>query len=376
MGQYLEKLKSQIKDTYWYREKYKISHNLASIKTAKTMFNGVFDTILNQENPDDLISLTRVKNAIVEVKTGADGGQLGNIIFTSLLTAQSLRGINGAYNSRVNKKAGDLVAKANSYVSIRELKMVPQIHHQFFDVFNLGEAATEFNITEVPELIGKVKNKAGDLIYKKLPVPTSHIGMVHFINKIARLMMGWANVVIPGTQLKEAVGYWITSTTTKALGLSGSRAARYLAASKMKELIPIAKGPLASVTAWSKLIPFIAIVVAISMLIVVIIKQKYKDELEQMTQYVIFFGGQGSGIKTVIGGFDTKKEEIYIKQVQELLSPYKIAFALDTGIPVMGINHTGQIQKEVILELFNTYLGLHQCETLSSIINKTGTFGS
>ncbi len=159
MGQYLEKLKSQIKDTYWYREKYKISHNLASIKTAKTMFNGVFDTILNQENPDDLISLTRVKNAIVEVKTGADGGQLGNIIFTSLLTAQSLRGINGAYNSRVNKKAGDLVAKANSYVSIRELKMVPQIHHQFFDVFNLGEAATEFNITEVPELIGKVKTK-------------------------------------------------------------------------------------------------------------------------------------------------------------------------------------------------------------------------
>ena len=112
------------------------------------------------------------------------------------------------------------------------------------------------------------------------------------------------------------------------------------------------------------------------MLIVVIIKQKYKDELEQMTQYVIFFGGQGSGIKTVIGGFDTKKEEIYIKQVQELLSPYKIAFALDTGIPVMGINHTGQIQKEVILELFNTYLGLHKCETLSSIINKTGTFGS
>ncbi len=42
----------------------------------------------------------------------------------------------------------------------------------------------------------------------------------------------------------------------------------------------------------------------------------------------------------------------------------------------MGINHTGQIQKEVILELFNTYLGLHKCETLSSIINKTGTFGS
>lgn len=373
MGQYLEKLKSQIKDTYWYREKYKISHNLASIKTAKTMFNGVFDTILNQENPDDLISLTRVKNAIVEVKTGADGGQLGNIIFTSLLTAQSLLGINGAYNSRVNKKAGDLVAKANSYVSIRELKMVPQIHHQFFDVFNLGEAATEFNITEVPELIGKVKNKAGDLIYKKLPVPTSHIGMVHFINKIARLMMGWANVVIP-TLLEEAVSYWITSTATKALGISGSRAARYLAASRVKQLIPIAKGPLALVTAWSKLIPYVAIAVAISMLIVVIIKKKYKDELEQMTQYVIFFGSQGSGMKTVMGDFNTKKEELYIKEVQDLLSPYKIAFALDTGIPVMGITNEGKLPKEALLESFNTYLELHKCETLSSIINKTGTF--
>ena len=110
------------------------------------------------------------------------------------------------------------------------------------------------------------------------------------------------------------------------------------------------------------------------MLIVIIIKKKYKDELEQMTQYVIFFGSQGSGMKTVMGDFNTKKEEEYIKEVQDLLSPYKIAFALDTGIPVMGITDKGKLPKEELLETFNTYLDLHKCETLSSIINKTGTF--
>ena len=374
MGQYLDNLKSRITGEYWYREKYFIKNNLASVTEAKSLFSGVFSAISNQDNPDDLISLTRVKEAIVEVHNGEGNEQSTNIVFTSLLTAQSLLGINGAYNSRVNKTAQSLISKANSYISKRELKMVPQIHHQFFDIFNLGEAATAFNITEVPELVGQIKNKAGDLVFKKLPVPTTHIGMVHYINKIARLMMGWANVVIPNAQLKEAVGYWITSTATKALGVSGSRAARYLAASRVKQLIPIAKGPLASVTAWSKLIPYVAIAVAISMLIVVIIKKKYKDELEQMTQYVIFFGSQGSGMKTVMGDFNTKKEELYIKEVQDLLSPYKIAFALDTGIPVMGITDEGKLPKEVLLETFNTYLQLHKCETLSSMINKTGTF--
>jgi|GEM_PF-4817988 hypothetical protein len=374
MGQYLDNLKSRITDEYWYREKYKIKNNLASVTEAKALFNGVFSAISNQENPDDLISLTRVKKAIVEVHNGEGNEQSTNIIFTSLLTAQSLLGINGAYNSRVNKTHQSLISKANAYVSKRKLRMVPQIHHQFFDVFNLGEAATAFNITEVPELIGQIKNNAGDLVFKKLPVPTTHIGMVHYITKIARLMMGWANVVIPNAQLKDAVGYWITSTVTKALGVSGSRAARYLAASRVKQLIPIAKGPLASVTAWSKLIPYVAIAVAISMLIVVIIKKKYKDELEQMTQYVIFFGSQATGIKTVMGDFDTKKEEAYIKEVQDLLSPYKIAFALDTGIPVMGITDKGKLPKDVLLDTFNTYLELHKCETLTSMINKTGTF--
>ena len=358
MSEYLAKLKETHNNGYWYKEKYTLTEDYESLDSIRNNFVNVLNNIELTPNPDELISLTRFKNAVSEVKESFDNPiKALPHLYTSLHTVQSLRGINGSYNSRRYTTASALLSKGTSFRSVRQLTWNSQFYNQFFNTLNISQAANVLGLIRVPDLIGQtVKNNV--VVYPKLDLPTNHVGVIHFLKKITDLVLEWAGVPDIGSSLP----YWIASSVSKTLGMSGSKAARYLAASQLKATLPALAGEAASVTAWNFLSPYLPVASAVAILLVVMMKLRYKDKLQEFSKTVIYFSNDP------MGGFKVKFEEFpqeeegYIREVQKFLPGYNVAIGVDNGVPVIAINRQGKMPKEAIQGLFDHLVALHHLE--------------
>ena len=358
MSDNLSQLQQTNKGGYWYREKYTLDGNYGSIDYIRDNFVRVLNNIEATPNPDEVISLTRFKDSVTEVKESFDNPiKVFPHLLTSLNTVQSLRGINGAFNSRKYTTASALFAKGNNFRSVRELKWNLQFYNQFNNNINIAEAANVLGLIRVPDIVGQTTQN-NIVVYPKIPLATNHLGVINFIKKVTILVLEWAGVPDIGSSLP----YWITSSVSKTLGMSGSKAARYLAASQLRTILPglADKAPaIAPVTAWSYLSPYLPIASAIAILIVVMMKLRYKDKLQEFSKNVLYLSNDPmGGHKYKVEEFPQNEEE-YIKEVQRYLPGYSIAIGIDDGIPVIGVTMEGKLPKEKLQATYDKLIKLH-----------------
>ncbi len=370
MSELLEELKSRLQNGFWHVEKYVVDKTWGNIDTITSEFNGVFDAVANTENTSGLASLDRVKESVELVRSStSDPLTVGEHILTSLQALQSLHGINGAYNSRKYPDASSLTSKGESYILRSPLShRNNQIHNEFFIQTNIPEIVNNYSLTWVPELIGGTVNELGRTIYPSLQLPTTHVQTVHYISKLSKILLEWTG--FSSAPLASAVSYWISGTVLKSLGMGGSIAARYLAAGGLKAIAP-ASSTLPFLTAWNTLIPFAPYAIAVAILITVLIKLKYEEDVTILSQFVVFFGSSmGRGMKCEIGGFPTDKDD-FLEAVGELMEDYTVAFGLEGGLPVVGVDSNGnKLEQTELLTLFQTHAQLHNVVASSGIITK------
>ena len=373
MSDNLEKLQETHKNGYWYREKYTLSGNYESLDFIRDNFVKVLNNIAITPNPDEIVSLTRFKNAVGEVKDSFNNPlRTFPHLLTALNTVQSLRGINGSFNSRKYTTAGALNMEGLNFHSVRELIWNSQFYNQFNNNLNISEAANVLGLVRVPDIVGQtVKNNI--VVYPKLPLPTSHVGIIHFLKKVTSLVLEWAGVPDIGSSLP----YWIASSVSKTLGMSGSKAARFLAASQLRTILPGLPAkvpPIAPVTAWSYLAPYLPIASAVAILIVVMMKLRYKDKLQEFSKMVIYFSNDPMrGFKVKWEEFP-QKEEPYIEEVQRFLPGFDIAIGVDNGIPVIGVDRTGKIDKEFLQQRFDEMVEMHQVRVDKNVTKLRPTY--
>lgn len=359
MSDNLSELQQTNKGGYWYREKYTLNGNYGSIDYIRDNFVRVLNNIELTPNPDEIISLTRFKDSVTEVKESFDNPiKAFPHLLTSLNTVQSLRGINGAFNSRKYTTASALFAKGNNFRSVRELKWNLQFYNQFNNNINIPEAANVLGLIRVPDIVGQTTQN-NIVVYPKIPLATNHLGVINFIKKVTDLVLEWAGV----PEIGSCLPYWIASSVSKSLGMSGSKAARYLAASQLRTILPALadKAPaIAPVTAWNFLSPYLPIASAVAILIVVMMKLRYKDKLQEFSKMVIYFSNDPRGGFKVKWEEFPQKEKEYVEEVQKFLPGFNIAIGVDNGVPVIGVDRTGKIEKEFLQQRFDEMVELHQ----------------
>lgn len=358
MSENLAQLQSTHKDGYWYREKYTLNGNYENIDFIRNNFTRVLNNIELTPNPEKVVSITRVKNAVSEVKESFDNPlKTFPHLLTSLNTVQSLRGINGSFNSRKYVTASALNVKGLNFRSMRELKWNAQFYNQFNNNLNISEAANVLGLVRVPDIVGQTMQN-NIVVYPKLPLATNHVGVIHFLKKVTNLVLEWAGV----PDIGEALPYWIASSVSKTLGMSGSKAARFLAAGQLRAFLPglPAKIPaIAPVTAWSYLAPYLPIASAVAILIVVMMKLRYKDKLQEFSKKVLYLSNDpNGGHKLKIEEFPQNEEE-YIKEVQRFMPGYYIAIGIDDGIPVIGVTMEGKLPKDLLQSTYDRLINLH-----------------
>ena len=357
MSDNLAQLQETHKNGYWHREKYVLGGNYENIDFIRNNFTTVLNNIAATPNPDKVVSLTRFKNAVDEVKESFDN-PLKSFphLLTSLNTVQSLRGINGSFNSRKYTTASALNVKGLNFRSVRELKWNAQFYNQFNNHINISEAANVLGLVRVPDLVGQTMIN-NIVVYPKMPLAGDHVGTIHFLKKVTTLVLEWAGVADIGSSLP----YWIASSVSKTLGMSGSEAARYLAASQLRTIIslPVKMPPIAPVMAWNYLAPYLPIACAVAILIVVMMKLRYKDKLQEFSKFVLYLSNNpNGGHKLKVEEFPQKEEE-YIKEVQRYMSGYDVAIGIDDGIPVIGVTMDGKLPKEVLQDTYDRLIDLH-----------------
>lgn len=313
-------------------------------------------------------SLANLKDALDAVN-GLVESNGNSFIFTGLQSLRGLNGINRAFNSKTYPDAASLISKANSLsqrlveegeiIGLRA-KHAKHIDDFFFKRMKLGKIASDFNLSQVPEIVG----------VNALSLPNNHFETVSYIEKITTSLLEFFGFVSSvGTDLLKPVALWSTGLTMKFLSLSGASITKYIGAAALKSLpalAPAAGGTLAPIgaTAWSTLIPYAGWAVAIALLIGAVIALKYRED-EEVTvggNVIIMFGSGGH--EYVAGEFGEETESEFEKFVRSLMAGggYDTAFALDGEVPVFGISAWVKLDFTLVPPTFNAKLLEHNLQ--------------
>jgi|GEM_PF-5012922 hypothetical protein len=337
----LDKLLSIASNPFWVKEDCKIpitlnadvSRTCVRREASKISFDGTFEG----DNGDDMVNFFEAINDETTLS-------LIDYLSSALYSAQSLYGINLAFNSKLYPNSDNLLEKGSNIISIRDNKRVDIVYEVLHEDLRIGIVAKDMNYPNQSKF-GQVND---DGVYTPVERPTDVQGTVDMIKDFVDFIME-----IAGVRSDSVISYWASSVILKMLQISGSKVARYKSASNYQSFVPDPNETGLKVIAWTGLVKFITTVIGLAGLIVRIIKKKKrKNKVKLTSSYVIIFNRR-KHFKVYFGDFTLNNYDAYKKEVQELFNNSdQYAFGIKEDLPIVGITKNGDLPEELLPELF------------------------
>lgn len=338
----LDKLLAIASNPFWVREECKIpvtlnadiSQSCVRREASKITFEGKFEG----SNGDDI---TNIFEAIHDESVLS----IVDYLYSAVYTAQSLYGINLAFNSKLYPGTTDLLTKSSNIISIRENKRIDRVYQVLHEDLRIGVVAKDMNYSNHSKF-GQVTDEGE---YIPVDKPANVQNTVDMIKDFVDFIME-----IAGIQSDSAISYWATSAVLKMLQISGSKVARYKSASDYQSFVPDPDETGLKAIAWTGLVKFITTVIGLAGLVVRIIKKKKrKNRVKLTSSYVIIFS-RSKSFKVYFGDFTLDNYNVYKKEVQDLFnSSDQYAFGIKEDLPIVGITKNGDLPEEMLPELFS-----------------------
>ena len=337
----LDKLLAIASNPFWVREECKIpitlSANVSQVcvnrEASKITFEGKFEG----DNGDDIANIFEAinDNTVLSVV---------DYLSSALYSAQSLYGINLAFNSKLYPGSSNLLAKGSNIFSIRDNKRVDIVYQVLHEDLRIGVVAKDMNYSNQSKF-GQVTDEGE---YIPVDRPTNVQGTVDMIKDFVDFIME-----ITGLESDSAISYWATSAILKMLQISGSKVARYKSASDYQSFVPDPTEADVKAVAWTGLVKFITTVIGLAGLVVRIIKKKKrKNRVKLTSSYVIIFN-RSDNFKVHFGDFTLDNYNVYKKEVQDLFNGSdRYAFGIKEDLPIVGITKNGDLPEEMLPGLF------------------------
>lgn len=328
---------------------------------------------------------------------GTSSSEFLKFPFVFLNSLQFINGINLAYYSQKYPNIEDLNERvkhygSNSQVTGNTINYYNAAHDSFFNRFKAQIIANERNFTLVPDIIGKTDIN-GKEVYKILPHKSEpNVGDVAvFFRKISSLALEYLKPNLVKQQVREeyliasaaplfmpttleaapiarVISHVVSGVLMKCLGINGEIVLRYFAAMILKSTPSLVAPPVViagtavNASVWATLIPYIGVIIAVVIFIIIILKLMDDEDLEFLGDIWLFDGE--NYLETIfceVSGNSKELAEIlieYVRQNSHLSNPE--AFILDdNNDPILGVNNGGEIEKTLIIERFKQLVNSH-----------------
>lgn len=337
----LDKLLAIASNPFWVREECKIpvalnadvSQTCVRREASKITFEGKFEG----DNGDDMVNF---------FKSIHDESILSIVdyLYSAVYSAQSLYGINLAFNSKLYPDSSNLLDKGSNIISIRDNKRIDKVYQVLHEDLRIGVIAKDMNYSNQSKF-GQVTDEGE---YIPVDKPTNVQSTVDMIKDFVDFIME-----ISGIDSDSVISYWATSAILKMLQISGSKVARYKSASDYQSFVPDPSETGLKAIAWTGLVKFITTVIGLAGLVVRIIKKKKrKNRVKLTSSYVIVFN-RSKHFKVYFGDFTLDNYNVYKKEVQDLFnSSDQYAFGIKEDLPIVGITKNGDLPEEMLPKLF------------------------
>ena len=359
----LDKLLEIASNPFWVREECKIpvtldadlSQSCVRREAGKISFDGKFEG----DSGDNIVNFYKAihDESVLSIV---------DYLYSAVYVAQSLYGINLAFNSKLYPDSSNLLEKGSNIISIRDNKRVEIVYQVFHEDLKIGVVARDMNYSKK----SKFGSVTDDGAYLPVEKPTDVQSTVDMIKDFVDFIME-----ISGIDSDSVISYWATSAILKMLQISGSKVARYKSASDYQSFVPDPTETGLKAIAWTGLVKFITTVIGLAGLVVRIIKKKKrKNRVKLTSSYVIVFN-RSKHFKVYFGDFTLNNYDIYKKEVQELFEDSdEYAFGIKEDLPIVGITKKGDLPTEVLLQLFTTKMNDNQITIKDLVITAEPRF--
>ena len=337
----LSKLLAIASNPFWVRKECEIpvtldanlSQTSVNNRASKITFEGKFEG----DNGDDMVNF---------FESIHDNSRLSLVdyLYSALYSAQSLYGINLAFNSKLYPNSGNLLDRGSNIISTRDNKRIDIVYQVLHEDLRIGVVAKDMNYSNHSKF-GQVTDEGE---YVPVGKPTNVQDTVDMIRNFVDFIME-----VSGVSSDSVISYWATSAILKMLQISGSMVARYKSASDYQSFVPDPTETDVKAIAWKGLVKFITTVIGLAGLVVRIIKKKKrKNRVKLTSSYVIIFN-RSKHFKVYFGDFTLDNYNVYKKEVQDLFNRSdQYAFGIKEDLPIVGITKNGDLPEEMLPELF------------------------